>query len=315
LIKQSPPIFSIIIPTHNRSHRLKRAITSVLEQTVTSWELIIVDDCSTDGTTDLIEPFLVDERIKYIHNEYNLERCISRNKGIAVARGMYICFLDSDDYHLPHHLERFHSFLHNHEFPKSFLFSNAYNETEEGERSDRFCPDFQSVDHFTYFLRYTVNPQRWCVHREVMLNHLFDPEVVICEDMDTSLRIASAGHHIFQIPERTTVYVSASDSFTHGDPKKWEKELFYLKRIIQKPELKTFLPKKEIRRLVSMCYFHLGQIEFSKANYIKTWHYSLKSFLLYWKGYNGRTKKIMFVSLIYTIPLFGKCIKYIKHGF
>jgi hypothetical protein len=133
--------------------------------------------------------------------------------------------------------------------------------------------------------------------------------------MDTSLRIAAAGHPIIQIPERTNVYVAASDSFTHGDPKKWEKELFYLKRIFQKPELKTFLPTKETRRLMSMCYFHLGQIEFSKAHKFKTWHYSLMSFLLYWKGYNGRTNKIMFVSLIYTIPVFGKCIKYIKHGF
>ncbi len=315
MIKQSSPIFSIIIPTYNRSHLLKRAITSIFEQSLTSWELIIVDDCSTDQTTDLIEKFQVDTRIKYIHNEYNLERCISRNKGILAARGMYICFLDSDDYHLPHHLEKLYNFLEKNQFPEAFIFTNAFNETEEGERSDRLCPDFQSVAPYTYFLRYTVNPQRWCVHREVMLNHLFDPEVVICEDMDTSLRIAAAGHPIMQIPERTTVYVAASDSFTHGDPKKWEKELFYLKRIFQKPELERFLPKKETRRLMSMCYFHLGQIEFSKADKFKTWHYSLKSFLLYPKGYNGRTNKIMFVSLIYTIPLFGKCIKYLRHGF
>lgn len=340
----SSKIFSIILPTHNRAHRIEQSIRSILDQTYANWELLILDDASTDGTEKLILPFLTDSRIRYFKNETNQERCNSRNRGIREAKGEYICFLDSDDYHLPFHLETLYQTIKDHTYPKAFFFTNAWNESEIAEpraesreprveherehekereskvisaglRTERVCPDYETVDPHTYFLRYTVNPQRWCVHREVMLEHLFDPEVVICEDMDTSLRMVAAGVPVCQIKERTTVYVAASDSFTHGDPKKWEKELFYLKRIFAKPILKKHLPGKEKRRLLSMCYFHLGQQAFLQSNRKQTWNYLLRSFLFFPKGYNGQTNKIMFVNLLYSVPLIGKSIKHIKHGF
>jgi hypothetical protein len=148
-----------------------------------------------------------------------------------------------------------------------------------------------------------VNPQRWCVHRDILLEQPFDPNVTICEDMDTSLRIAAAGIPIHQIDQRTTVYVAASDSFTHGDNKKWEKELFYLKRIFGKPILKKHLPVNEKRRLLSMCYFHLAnQMTSSKSQRIM---FVFKSFLLFPAGYNGRTNKILCVILLYNLPILG----------
>jgi hypothetical protein len=133
--------------------------------------------------------------------------------------------------------------------------------------------------------------------------------------MDTSLRMVAAGIPVFQIKERTTVYVAASDSFTHGDPKKWEKELFYLKRIFSKPVLSKHLPNKEKRRLLSMCYFHLSKSAFYSKNYRIQLLYSMKSYFLYPKGYNEKTNKIMFVSLVYGFPLFGTVIRRIKNGF
>ena len=331
-------MFSIILPTYNRAPRISKAIESLLQQSYTDWELIIIDDASEDDTASIVEHFLSDKRIRYSRNETNQERCHSRNRGIQEAKGEYICFLDSDDYHLPNHLETLHQELNKRNFPKAFFFTNAYNESEIGEpriekresrnenretrieieesnRTERVCPDYETVDPYTYFLRYTVNPQRWCVHREVMLKHLFDPDVVICEDMDTSLRMVAAGVPVFQIKERTTVYVAASDSFTHGDPKKWEKELFYLKRIFSKPVLSKHLPNKEKRRLLSMCYFHLSKSAFYSKNYRIQLLYSMKSYFLYPKGYNEKTNKIMFVSLVYGFPLFGTVIRRIKNGF
>jgi glycosyltransferase involved in cell wall biosynthesis len=299
-------LFSIIIPTYNRAHRIRRAIQSVLDQQYISWELIIIDDASTDNTEDVIQPFLSDSRIRYIKNESNQERCVSRNTGIQAANGEYICFLDSDDYHLPHHLESFYNFLKKNDFPKAFLFSNSFNETETGERSDRVCPTFESIDCFTYFLHYTVNPQRWCVHRDILAQESFDPEVTICEDMDTSLRIAAAGFPIHQINERTTVYVAASDSFTHGDTKKWEKELFYLKRIFAKPILKKHLHGKEKRRLLSMCFFQLGQVASIRGEKLNAFTNTFLSILYYPKGYKSGLFKMNMVSLIYNLPFIGK---------
>ena len=307
----SSPFFSIIIPTYNRGHFIKNAINSLLNQNFLNFEIIIIDDASSDATQDIING-IKDSRLRYFKNEINQERCISRNKGIELAKGEYICFLDSDDYHLPNHLQTFYNTIEKNNFKKAFYFVNAWDETEGGIRTQRTCPDFENYDPATYFLRYTVNPQRWAVHRSIFEKVNFDPEVVICEDMDTSLRIVAHQFPIVQIKERTTVYVAASDSFTHGDKNKWEKELFYLKRIFIKNELKVSLQKKEKNRLLSMCFFHLSNKMYMQGLKIKTIDYAIISFLLYPKGYNGKTNKILFVNSLYSLPILGWFIQKVK---
>ena len=89
-------LFSIILPTFNRSVLITKAIESVINQTYTNWELIIIDDGSTDNTKSVLENYLSDSRIKYFFQE-NQERSVARNNGIKRAKGDYICFLDSDD--------------------------------------------------------------------------------------------------------------------------------------------------------------------------------------------------------------------------
>jgi glycosyltransferase involved in cell wall biosynthesis len=294
------PFFSVIIPTYNRSHAIKNAVDSVLKQTFHDFEIIIIDDASTDHTKEVVE-VIDDYRVHYILNQTNQERCISRNIGISKAKGEYICFLDSDDYHLPEHLEKLYIFIQSKKEKIAFFFTNAWDETEDGVRTERLCPDLIVNSNFTYFLRYTVNPQRWCVHRDIFEKVKFDPEVIICEDMDTSLRIVSAGYPVYQLNERSTVYVAAADSFTHGDVQKWEKELFYLKRIFSKKELNGNLPLKERNRLLSLCYFHLSNKHFRLKNRWLTIKYSIQSFVLFPKGYNGKTNKIVLVNFLYSI--------------
>lgn len=88
-------MISIIIPTYNRAHLISRAIQSVINQTHTKWELIIVDDGSTDKTEEIITSFK-DPRIKYFYTE-NTGATDSRNFGVSKSIGPYIIFLDSDD--------------------------------------------------------------------------------------------------------------------------------------------------------------------------------------------------------------------------
>ena len=77
-----PPFFSIIIPTYNRAHLISMAIDSVIAQTFENWELIIVDDGSTDNTKELVDNYCsIDKRIRYIYQE-NAERSAARNNGI-----------------------------------------------------------------------------------------------------------------------------------------------------------------------------------------------------------------------------------------
>lgn len=89
------PLFSIIIPSYNRAHILPHAIVSVLNQTYSDWELIIVDDGSTDATQDVVQNYN-DFRIDYVRKE-NGGVCSARNLGVHSAKGEYIVFLDSDD--------------------------------------------------------------------------------------------------------------------------------------------------------------------------------------------------------------------------
>lgn len=95
-------LFSVIIPTYNRGKYLKNAILSVIDQEYENWELIIIDDGSTDNTCQLVSQFQ-DPRLKYFYKQ-NEERSIARNFGIQKAIGEYVCFLDSDDVLLPNHL-------------------------------------------------------------------------------------------------------------------------------------------------------------------------------------------------------------------
>lgn len=97
---------SVIIPTYNRSKLLPRAVKSVLDQTCRDFELIIIDDCSTDDTEQVVAELMEsDERIRYIRNETNLHAQKARNKAINAAKGEYIASLDDDDVWLPQKLE------------------------------------------------------------------------------------------------------------------------------------------------------------------------------------------------------------------
>jgi len=303
--------FSIIIPVYNREKYILKAVESVFNQTFTNWELIIVNDASTDATAAVISN-IKNPKVVILHNVQNLERCVSRNLGIKAAKGKYICFLDSDDYHLPDHLESLHTFIKAKDEPIALFFSNAHDESTEGIRNDRLCPPFEQFNPYTYFLTYTVNPQRWAVHRKLLEHVKFDPDVTICEDMDTSLRMIGAGYKAYQLEKRTTVYVAAPDSFTHGDSRKAEKELFYLNKIFNKKELKNKLPLFPKWRLLSMCHYHLAVQAQQKKQIIKMYQHIMFSFLYYPKGYNGKTNLPMLVMFIYEFPVIGKVLKFLR---
>lgn len=90
-------LVSIIMPSYNTAEYITDSINSVLKQTYENWELIIVDDCSTDNTDIVIKSYLTDIRIHYLKNEKNSGAAVSRNKALAIAKGKWIAFLDSDD--------------------------------------------------------------------------------------------------------------------------------------------------------------------------------------------------------------------------
>lgn len=111
-------LVSIIMPSWNTGKYIAESIKSVLNQTYTNWELLIVDDCSTDNTDRIVESFN-DERIKYFHNDVNSGAAFSRNKALREAKGEWIAFLDSDDLWSTQKLEH----------QLNFMKENGYNLT------------------------------------------------------------------------------------------------------------------------------------------------------------------------------------------
>lgn len=99
------PRVSVIIPTYNRASVIRRAVESVFDQSFCDWELIIVDDGSTDNTRDLLKPYADHPRVRLFETE-NKGVSAARNLGVRRARGAWIAFLDSDDQWLPEKLEK-----------------------------------------------------------------------------------------------------------------------------------------------------------------------------------------------------------------
>lgn len=101
------PLVSIVTPAYNSAAYILETIQSVKQQTLTSWEQIIVDDCSTDQTVDIVRETAKDDtRIKLVELAENSGAAVARNEAIKIARGRYIAFLDSDDLWLPEKLEK-----------------------------------------------------------------------------------------------------------------------------------------------------------------------------------------------------------------
>lgn len=118
------PFFSVILTTYNRAALLQRALDSLIVQTETDWEAIIVDDGSTDNTETQVHRYLEnDSRIKYVYQN-NTGYSFSKNTGIFLSRGKFITFLDSDDEYLPDHLETRKTILMSHPATQ-FLYGGA----------------------------------------------------------------------------------------------------------------------------------------------------------------------------------------------
>jgi glycosyltransferase involved in cell wall biosynthesis len=94
----STPSITVCIPTYNYAHYLGAAISSVLEQSFADFELLIADDASSDNTVEVVQPFLADERVKFMPNEVNNGMFANFNRCIEIAQGRYIKFLMADDW-------------------------------------------------------------------------------------------------------------------------------------------------------------------------------------------------------------------------
>lgn len=211
------PEVSIIIPTYNRERLLPRAIESVRRQTYENWELLIVDDRSSDNTESLVKKYLsIDNRIRYLKNERKKGPAGARNFGILNSKGKYIAFLDSDDEWSEIHLEESIDVLKNYDIKVSFALWTAVKEDgevrrvfdpeipEERARLERtisiFNPKIEGKyiffgDNFyeESFLKgasYCTNINTLVIERDIIEKvGLFNEDLLVCEDSDFVYRV------------------------------------------------------------------------------------------------------------------------------
>lgn len=131
-------MISIVTPCYNSGDSIRETIESVLAQTYTDWEMLIIDDCSKDGSSDIIQQYAAaDPRIKYICTDSpSGSPTLPRNIGIEHARGEYIAFLDSDDLWMPTKLEHQLPLLN--EDNVAIVYANYEKMDEQGNRSGRY---------------------------------------------------------------------------------------------------------------------------------------------------------------------------------
>lgn len=168
-------LFSIIIPTYNREKLIGLAINSVINQSFIDWELIIIDDGSTDKTKEVVKPYLKDNRVKYFFQK-NAERSAARNNGILKSQGKYICFLDSDDTFLTNHLQDLNDLIQKsqNEFFYSLKIGDLYN-----YRQNKFDEVFLS----------DIHSQQVCIKRNLLEKNNFNTNLNVGEDTELWMRI------------------------------------------------------------------------------------------------------------------------------
>lgn len=123
-------LVSIIMPSYNTEKYISESIESVLNQTYTSWELIIVDDCSKDDTEKIVKTY-ADARIHFYKNSKNRGAAVSRNRALKVAKGKWVAFLDSDDLWAKNKLEKQIKFMKKNRYKFSYT---KYAEIDENSR-------------------------------------------------------------------------------------------------------------------------------------------------------------------------------------
>lgn len=200
------PNVSVIIPTYNRANMIGEAIQSVLDQTYTDWELIVIDDGSEDNTHQVVNSIL-EPRIRYLYQE-NKRLPGARNTGIRVARGRYIAFLDSDDLFLPHKLERQVKQLDSRS--ELGLIAGGYLEVDEQLRILREMRPWlaqPTLELQDWLLNCPFCPTVPLVRRDWLERvGLFDESMRRIEDWDLWLRLSHAGCQMDWIEEPVCCY-------------------------------------------------------------------------------------------------------------
>ena len=231
---------------YNGEEYLSEAIQSVCNQSFTDWELIIINDCSTDKTAEILNEFaLKDERIKVHTNEINLRLPSSLNKALTLATGKYIARMDADDICLPDRLEKQYDFMESN--PDIALSSCRFLTLKNGVYSSGGCGgkcDFESIKALLLVTNPILHPGI-IAKSEIIKELKYNPEFTCTEDLELWTRFAGNNFKIEILPEYLMVYRLHDKQITKTTLEKQQREVVKVQKEYLEEKLDCFTDSQE----------------------------------------------------------------------
>lgn len=210
-------MISVVIPTYNREKVIARSIESVLKQEDIEIEVIVVDDCSTDNTEQVVKK-INDSRIKFYKLDSNFGACIARNTGIKLSTGEYIAFQDSDDVWHPNKLKiQLSEMIKNN---AKVSFCNFIKINEKLKKQNEFPTDVKDgyIEFETFLEKSIVSTQCIVAKRECFDDICFDPIMPRLQDWDLVLAL-SKKYRILHINQALVDMYVQEDSISSNNLK------------------------------------------------------------------------------------------------
>lgn len=214
---EDPPLVSIVIPTKDRRDGVLTAIGSVVAQSYPNWQLIVVDDGSTDGTAEAIEPLLADGRIELVRREHSGGVSRARNEGLARARGEYVAYLDSDNTWVTEFLAVMVAFVRTRSLRAAYAVSELVENVADGQRGYRALPFHREALWERNYIDCIV-----VLHERALLDEVgtFDEELRRNVDWDLLIRMSKVTDFALApfIATRYDAWEERTDRITINEP-------------------------------------------------------------------------------------------------
>jgi len=312
MINMNKPLVSVVMPTYNSGELIHQAIKSILNQTYTNFEFIIINDASTDNTLNIIKEYeKKDNRIKIINNKKNLDVEISRNKGLDIAKGKYIATMDSDDISLPQRFEKQVEFLEKNK--DIFLIGTNYCQIDINNK--KINNNVHVITDSNKLKNHITNGKNKICHPSIMFRNekkiRYRPKIYYAGDYDFYLQLLSNNKKLSNLKEILLQYRVHS---TQISTKKKYKQLLFARKALDFYNEKTnigydsydtFNPKEIFNLNINATnnkYAISSKIfyYFHKQNFKSVKKYSIKYFKLF--GYFN------IISVYYIISFLPKRI-------
>lgn len=286
------PAVSVIIPTYNHAHLIRRCLESVISQTFTNWEAMVVNNFSEDNTIEVVNS-IKDPRIQLVNFKNNGIIAASRNVGIRLARGDYLAFLDSDDWWYPKKLEVMFNYLPN----ADIAYHDLDIYTQKGKRSliKMWGRKLEKPVFRDLMLNKNALVNSSVVVKKNIISELGglseDRSLVSVEDFDLWLRISKITDNFVYIPKSLGAYWMAGGNITEVS----ERQIMMIKAVYNKHI--DFLSDRDREQVKILVSYLIGKIK-EKVNLLdealKLFKISIKS-----KNFKIKLKSMIFIALIH----------------